>query len=357
MEDDDGAWAHHDELLHQEREELIMNAEASKAIAEYNETEKGLAELRGKYAGATFDVATTAGNKLARAARQELVLLRGNLERKRKELKAPALEYAKRIDTEAKRITGEIIALESPIDEQIRVDERRREEEREARAQAERERISALQRRVNAIAPRAMDLAMSSSAEVDAAWRSLDELEITEAEYGEFVDQALTAKSETLDRIASFFEVAVARENAATRMQAEREELDRRRAEQDAVEKAAAAERAEVEAAMRAEREAEQAQMRAEREVIRKQQEELADLRRSLEAQKAPTPVDPEPVPAPVVEPAEAADKPTFSPSDDELINAISNAFADLKPDDESVIARLAAFDADAARRRRLRAA
>ena len=119
--------------------ELIDKAEVrdGKAIVAYSRTEHALAILRGKYKGATYDLTTTAGDKLARAARLELKTLRTDLEKKRAELKAPALLFGKTIDSEAARLTAEIQALETPIDAQIKADEKRREDERIAKEQAE----------------------------------------------------------------------------------------------------------------------------------------------------------------------------------------------------------------------------
>ena len=116
--------------------EVIDPAEATAAIAEYSPTEAALAELQERFGGVVWDLTTVKGNADARAARRELVTLRTNLEAKRKALKAPALEYAKRIDSEAKRIAAAIGAVEEPIDAQIKADEARREQERQARAAA-----------------------------------------------------------------------------------------------------------------------------------------------------------------------------------------------------------------------------
>lgn len=122
------------------------------ALAEYNATAAALADLRQRFAGVVWDVTTTKGNNEARAARLELVKLRTSLEAKRKELKAPALERSRLIDAEAARITGEIVALERPIDEQIKADEQRREAEKEARRQAEARRVQAISAHVMAVA-------------------------------------------------------------------------------------------------------------------------------------------------------------------------------------------------------------
>lgn len=101
--------------------ELIDTAEVrdGQAIVNYSRTEAALATLREKYTGVQYDLTTTAGDKAARAGRLELVTLRANLEKKRKELKAPALEFGKKIDSEAARLTTDILALEEPIDKQI----------------------------------------------------------------------------------------------------------------------------------------------------------------------------------------------------------------------------------------------
>lgn len=107
------------------------------ALVKYSRTELALADLRQRYEGATFDLTTTKGDKAARAARLELVTLRTSLEKKRKELKAPALDIGKKIDSEAARLTAEIEKLEQPIDAQIKADEKRREEEAKIKAQGE----------------------------------------------------------------------------------------------------------------------------------------------------------------------------------------------------------------------------
>lgn len=112
-------------------DELVDRADVrdGKVLVTYSRTEAALTDLRTRYAGATFDLTTTKGDKAARSARQELVTLRTGLEKKRLELKRPAMEFGKKIDAEAERIAGQIRALEKPIDEQIVADEKRREKE------------------------------------------------------------------------------------------------------------------------------------------------------------------------------------------------------------------------------------
>jgi hypothetical protein len=117
-------------------------------IAEYNKTEAALGFLRQRMANVEYDVTTTKGMAVAVADRAEVRGLRTSLESKRKELKAPALDYAKRIDSEAKRITAALLELEEPIDAQIKAEQARKEAEKSERERVERERITAIHARI-----------------------------------------------------------------------------------------------------------------------------------------------------------------------------------------------------------------
>lgn len=268
----------------------------SERIAEYSPIEAGLAELRTKYQGVVFDVTTGAGLDVAKKARAEIRAPRYEIERKRTELKAPALAYAKRIDEEARRITAEILAIEEPIDKQIKAEEQRKEREREERAAAELKRVTGIQSAIAMMRELAVVFASKSAEEIDRAWNGLQDLEVNAATFEEFVEQAHLAKADTLVKLNELYKAALAREEEAARLKAEREELARQRAELDAQRKAAEQERAQREAAEkaerdareaaeRAEREAEQAKLRAEQESLRQEREKLDRQRQAQEAE------------------------------------------------------------------------
>jgi len=105
-------------------------------ITEYSQTAAALEELRGRYAGVVYQVTTTSGLKAARKGRAELRNLRVRLEKTRVQVKAPYLKQIRLIDGEAKSITRELIALEQPIDDQIKTEEARKAEARRAREEA-----------------------------------------------------------------------------------------------------------------------------------------------------------------------------------------------------------------------------
>ena len=119
-------------------------------ITEYNETAAAIAVLREKYC-TVFDVQTTKGMDEAKKARAEVKGYRVALEKVRVELKAPALERTRLIDAEAKRITTELLAIEEPIDQTIKAEERRKEEEKAAKAKAEIARIAEIAAKISII--------------------------------------------------------------------------------------------------------------------------------------------------------------------------------------------------------------
>lgn len=110
-------------------------------LTEFSRVEAGLAALREKHLNTVYEVTTTAGMDAAKAARAEIREPRFNVEKVRKAAKAPLLELGRRIDAEAIRITEAILAIEEPIDDQIKAEEARRLAEREAKRAAEVERL------------------------------------------------------------------------------------------------------------------------------------------------------------------------------------------------------------------------
>jgi hypothetical protein len=120
-------------------------------IAEYRPTEAVLADLRQKYESVVYDVTDNKTMAMAKAARKELRDVRVALEAERVRIKAPSLQRSRDIDSEAKRITAELEALEEPIDAQIKAEEGRKQREKEAAEQAERDRVAAINARFDAL--------------------------------------------------------------------------------------------------------------------------------------------------------------------------------------------------------------
>ena len=81
-------------------------------IVEYSKTQAVLGDLRQRYEGVVYPVTTAKGMIDARKGRAEIREWRTGLEKERVRIKAPALERARLIDSEAKRITAELSKLE-----------------------------------------------------------------------------------------------------------------------------------------------------------------------------------------------------------------------------------------------------
>ena len=288
--------------------ELIDRAEVrdGQAIVTYSRTEAAIAELRKKYAGATYDLTTVAGDKAARAGRLELVTLRGNLEKKRKELKAPALEFGKKIDSEAVRLTAEIVALEKPIDDQIKADEQRRDDERRAKEAAEAARrkvhIDAIAK-ITGYVEQAADL---SSERIGKGIAYLQGMDLSGFE--EFVDEAAATRTRTIAALEVLRSKAVAREEEAARLEAQRIEQARVADELAEQKRQLEAKQAELDAQRQDQERIAREQAEAKR-LADEQAARDAETARQAAAAAAPAPT---PAPAPVAAPAPAGGQDEF---------------------------------------------
>lgn len=238
-------------------------------IAEYTDTAAALAELRQRHEGVVYDVRDPKQLKKAKEARAEVKGYRVALEHKRKEIKAPALERCNQIDSEAKRITAELLALEEPLDVQIKAEEARVEEERLRKLEEERQRQEAIQARIAEIRNLPGTLLGKPSVIIQGKLARLREEVLDEDEFAEHYQTARDALDACIARVDQLLQAQLETEAEARRVEAERAELARLREEAEARrrqdEERAAAERAEQDRIAREERERE-AQAQRERE-------------------------------------------------------------------------------------------
>jgi colicin import membrane protein len=278
-------------------------------IAEYSKTEAALSDLRTRFSDVVFNVATTKGMDEAKKARSELREYRVSLEKQRVEIKAPALERCRQIDSEARRITIELTAIEDPIDGQIKKEEDRKAIEKAAKEAAERERIEAINARFDAI--KALPLrAVNASAE-DIRAVIADAETIDPATFPEELQSAAKYERQVaINGLRASLDRREADDDEQVKIAAEREELAKLRAEQEAMraeadrlaqaerdriaadeqrkEALARAERDAIENAQRQAREAEQARIDAERAEARKREDaERAAAEKKLRQEQA----------------------------------------------------------------------
>ena len=222
--------------------------------------------LEGKYKGVQFDVQTTAGLKSATEARSDLRGYRVSLEKLRKEIKAPALDRCRLIDEEAKSITAALVALEAPIDQQIKTEEARKEAEKLIRIEAERARLATIHAKLQQIRDIPITVAGKTSADIGSVIKGMEHVDTSLGTFQEYHAEAIKAYSGAIDSLtimqiqteANEVEqerIRQEQEAEAARLAAEREELARLRAEAEA-----------RDAELKALRDAENARIRAEHE-------------------------------------------------------------------------------------------
>jgi colicin import membrane protein len=281
-------------------QEVLDRAEINdgNVVVEYSRTEAALAELRQKYSGVVFDCTTTKGDKEARAARLELTSLRTSLEKKRKEFKAPALEFGKKIDSEAARVTSEILAIENPIDEQIKADEKRRADEKAERERIEAERIKVIKDKIATIRGFVGKCQGISADRIANGIDMVSKISTSADEFAEFEGEAKTAQAETLQAMRELHAATKAREEEAERVETQRIENERIAEEQRIASEKLAAERAELERQQQAQAEAlaaQQAEIDRRESELKAEQERIAqESARQAEAAKEAECVEPE---------------------------------------------------------------
>lgn len=228
-------------------------------------TDDALEMLVAEYEG--LEATDSKSSKAVVAACSTVRKYRQAVEQRRKDLKSPALDWGKRVDAEARRVTGLLVQIEAPLKTSQSEYRERKEAEKRAREEAEQKRVAAIHLGIANLG-RLADSAISGG-DVGRMRSTVDELVALEsslrAKFAECSDIAEIARVSALDRLRQSIEAHEQRE-------AERKRLEEERAKQAAESARLAAERQAMDAErerMRAEKEALEAErMRAEREAL-----------------------------------------------------------------------------------------
>lgn len=256
----------------------------SKALTDFDAVAAGLEQLNKNYAGMLFEVDTPKGMEMAKAARAVLRKPRYEIERIRKDAKAPLLAIGKKLDAEAARITAEIMKLEDPIDRQIKNEETRKDNERIAKVEAEQKRVDGIKARIEEIRGYPIKAAGRPSATALEILNTVSALVIDDS-YAEFKAEAQNALDASIAAMKGIHAERVNHEAEQARIVAERAELERLRTEQAERERAEREKLAEEERRAKAARDAEAAQQAA---TLQAQREELERQAKQMrEAQEA----------------------------------------------------------------------
>ena len=238
-------------------------------IAEYSSTQAALSELKARWAKIP-NTDTKAGYALVKTGIKELSGYRTKLEAMRKELKAPILERGKLLDSEAKRITAELLAIETPLKDAKQVTDEREKREKE-------ERIARLQVRVNELINYPRQAQGATSAQISVLIDRLGEID-TSHDYYDLTTEAMDAQAASLDALSALYQEQVAKEAEAKRMAAERARQAEEQARLDAERQAMIAQQE----ALRKQQEAMEQQMAAQRAEMERNQAELEQQREQV---------------------------------------------------------------------------
>jgi hypothetical protein len=196
------------------------------AIVEYSPTEAALAELRQKYGATVWVVDTHDRMAGAKKARAEVRKWRTDLEAERKRIKAPALERCQAIDSEARRITSELLAIETPIDDAIKAVEQSRKREEEAKHQAEEMRVAKCRTEIERIRNLPADLAINNATPevIQETGNALKALDI--AWLADMMTEGEETRRVVLDKLRAMYTDAKSREEERARLAHERAKLE-----------------------------------------------------------------------------------------------------------------------------------
>jgi len=241
------------------------------------------------------DVSTDEGYQKSKRVSLDVGKILTALEKTRKDLKADALEYGRKIDGEAKSISAELIAFQEPHKEAYKQLDNAKKE-REAKRKAD------IEDRVRSIRELPELMRESDSDGIKCALQSMIDEECLD--FFEYTDQALKARNSSKDKLAKMYADKLKQEADARELEelrkaqaeqaqkdhdarAAKEAEDRAKAEAAEREKEIEAEKqAAIKAAEDAAREAGEQKARAEREAVEAKERAELEKRKAVEAER-----------------------------------------------------------------------
>ncbi len=118
-------------------ESTVLDESIETMPVRYSVTDAGIATLRNELTGLKAD--TPAGYDEVRRGIAQVRGLRTGIEKRRVELKADALSWGRKVDSEAKRLTAQLLEIEEPL----KVEKATVDDAKERAARAEQDRIAA----------------------------------------------------------------------------------------------------------------------------------------------------------------------------------------------------------------------
>lgn len=244
-----------------ESTELTLPQRAAVALKS-SQHEAELLVLSKKYADIT-EIVNGAGRDQAHGAMMELANRRVAITKAGKDARDDATKFSKAVIEEEKRLVGLIEPEEGRLRSLRDAWDQEREREKAAKAAAEKARVDTIRQSIDGLRAYPTSAVGRSATQIAEMIETIEAVEIALEIYQEFSGEAEVAKIQTVAKLGEMLTAQLAAEAEAKRLQAEREELARLRAEAEERERVAAAQRAAQEKADREAREAAEREQRA----------------------------------------------------------------------------------------------
>ena len=276
-----------DQALAQETFEMSVNEESKKSvvpkvsvtdIAEYRPHEEQIMRLEASYSSLVVDCSTSEGLSNAKEVRVDIRDVRYALANTTKTALIPYQQKVKEAQVRVNQVKefGEalkdrVLAIEMPVDEAIKAEEKRIADAKAERERIEAERVEAIRAKITRFSSVAA-YTSCSAADISIILMSVKESVILPEEYGEFEAEGTIARDIAIEQLEALHKSAIEREEAAAKLLAQQKELDELREKQRI---------ADAEAEELRKQRTEEDRLR-----LKKQQDELDQQRRDMDEQQ-----------------------------------------------------------------------
>jgi len=192
----------------------------------FNVPDSLIAQLKAEYSH--MEITNVKSYKAVTKGIARVRSLRTSVEKKRKELKADALAYGKRVDMEARRLTDLILPIENNLKSIKKAEDERKAAIKARKEALEKERVKSIRLRIDAIPPSPEmipQILKMTAPEIKELQKELDNIVITPDIFQEFTEEAIKVRAEKRIMLNEYF---------TARIQADAKEIARIRQEKEA---------------------------------------------------------------------------------------------------------------------------
>ena len=169
-------------------------------VINYSITDAAIAEMKEQYSG--MEITCTKEYSAVKNAIAVVRTKRIEVEKMRKEFKSGALEYGRKVDTEATRVTALLLEVEEPLKETKQAIDTEKARKLEEARLAEQTRVDGIQGKITEMRNTVGDLNDLRKSDIEGRFSWLASVIICD-KYAEFISQAETVRERAMDTLAN----------------------------------------------------------------------------------------------------------------------------------------------------------